>query len=147
MSDSLLDIAPLTETLPVSGKQITVGGISMKGVANLLLRFPSMLEALSERRSINAADLITIMPEAANAIIAAGVGEAGNKKVEQKIETLPLGDQVTLLSAVIRLTLPGGFGPLVEQIEAVAAMVGGNVPSASIVTEQLKGNSQDQLST
>lgn len=119
----------------------------MKGVANLLLRFPSILQALSERQELNAIDLITAMPEAACAIIAAGVGEAGNKKIEQKIETLPLGDQVTLLSTIIRLTLPGGFGPLVEQIEAVASTVGGNAPAASTVSEQLKGNSQDQLSS
>lgn len=147
MVDSLLDIAPLSETISVGGKQIEVSGISIKNVANLLVRYPKLLDILLQRKTLDAKELVSLVPEATAAVIAIGVGRPSDKKFEAKAETLAIGDQIALVSAIIKFTLPGGFGPLVEQIEGLTAIAGESVPKASTVSEQLKGNSQDQLNS
>jgi hypothetical protein len=38
----LIDIAPATETVVAQGKPVTVHGVSAKGLAHLLARFPEL---------------------------------------------------------------------------------------------------------
>ena len=45
----LLDIAPLTQTVTVRDHPIEVTGVSAKGVAQLLLRFPELRALISGR--------------------------------------------------------------------------------------------------
>lgn len=127
----LLDIAPLTESVTVAGRAVTVTGISAKGLASLLARFPE-LRSLVSGETLDAAILLAKACDAAGPIIAAGCGYPGNEDAEQKAGLIPLGEQANLLAAIFRLTMPGGFGPFVEM---VAAALGGAIKIEEIAAE------------
>lgn len=123
--DSLLDIAPITETVEVAGKQIQVSGISIRDIANLIVRFPKLKDLFAgDRDNINATGLAAMIPEAIGAIIACGVGSPHDKKYEVAANKLATGDQVALLATIITLTLPGGLDPLMARIEGVVSLAG-----------------------
>ena len=57
------------------------------------------------------------------AIIAAGCGYPGDEIAEDVASRLTIEAQVDLLSATLRLTLPGGFGPFVEKLTALGGLI------------------------
>ena len=126
---SLLDIADLGETVTVRGTPVLVTGVSAHGFAVLLQRFPVLREALAGRE-VAAERLMEIGPEAVAAIIAAGTGSPGNAQAEAVAASLPVGDQIDLIEATLRMTLPRGVGPLVERVAALASVVGAASPKA-----------------
>ena len=69
---SLLDIAPLTGTVHIRGIDITVTGLPLKDVAQLLVRFPKLQQALKGASVVE--NVMASGPEAIAAIIAAGCG-------------------------------------------------------------------------
>ena len=77
----LIDISPRTETVDVQGASVAVHGVSAKGVANLLGRFPE-LRMLMTGQSVDADRLMAIGGDAVAAIIAAGCGYPGDEKAE-----------------------------------------------------------------
>jgi hypothetical protein len=121
---SLLDIAPLTETVSVRGQKVEVFGVSARGVALLLARFPD-LRLMMTGRSVDTDRLMALGGEAVAAIIAAGCGSPGDEAAEAVAERLSIEDQAELLSSVLRLTLPNGIGPFVEKLTALGAVMNG----------------------
>lgn len=121
---SLLDIADVGETVTVRGQAILVSGVSAHGIAVLLSRFPVLREALAGRE-VSAERLVEVGPDAVAAIIAAGTGAPGNERAEAVAASLPVGDQIDLVEAILRVTLPRGVGPLVERVAAMAGALGG----------------------
>lgn len=130
MSDSFTDIAPGNSiTIPISGKQIEVHGLSLKAIAAILLNYPELVELLfaksEERQEINAMDIIKQAPNAVTDIILHGIKMQGNKKAREVADNLPGGEQIIMLSTIIKRSIgEGGFGPLVEHVEELAAMTG-----------------------
>jgi hypothetical protein len=112
---SLLDIAPATEVV----RGVTVYGISARGIANLLGRFPE-LRALVMGREVDAQTLIDLAPDGIAAILAAGLGSPGDHAIEAAADRLPIESQFDMLEAILRLTLPGGFGPFAERLASLA---------------------------
>lgn len=120
----LLDIAPAVETVEIRGTKVEVYGVSVKGIAYLLQRFPE-LRAMLSGREVNADRLIEIGGDAVAAIIAAGTGYLGNEQAEAVAGSLSLDEQADLLAAIVKLTMPGGVGPFVEKLSALGLGLGG----------------------
>ena len=120
---SLLDIAPLREKVKVNGSELEIRGVSAEDFVALLQRFPLLQEAFAVGK-FTPADLVGIAPQAIAAIIASGFRQFGNAEAEAVAADLPLGLQVELLGAIVRLTMPNGYGPFVNAIQSVLAAVG-----------------------
>jgi hypothetical protein len=118
----LIDIAPRIETADVQGTQVPVYGISAKGLAHLLGRFPE-LRKLMTGQEVEIEQLMAMGGDAVAAIIAAGCGFPGDQAAEDVAASLTLEAQVDLLSGTLRLTLPGGVGPFVEKLNALGGLI------------------------
>jgi len=125
----LLDIAPVTEIVTINGTPITVSGVSAFGLATLLSRFPE-IRMMMTGKALEPGRLMEIGGDAIGALIAAGVGFPGDAAQEERARTLPVEAQMDLISAIIRISLPGGPGPFVEKLTALMAGVGGQSASA-----------------
>jgi hypothetical protein len=121
---SLLDIAPLTATVSVRGTDIAVSGVSAKGIANLMSRFPEIREMMVGKE-VSVDRLMEIGGDAVAAIIAAGTGHPGEPDHEAVAANLNLGEQADLIGAIIKLTAPKGVGPLVEKLAGMTGGLGG----------------------
>lgn len=148
---SLLDIRPQAIKVQIGDAEIECQGITADGVAQLMGRFPGLRGLLfpdgqrqgGEELSDPLA-LIHAAPETIAAIIAAGTGHPGNKEHEKAASKLPIEPQIDLLTAILRLTLPGGFVPFVEKITAIFGGVGGSLPALPSGEElPSNGNSLD----
>jgi hypothetical protein len=125
----LLDIAPRIETVDVQGAPVAVHGISAKGVAHLLGRFPE-LRMLMTGQEVEADALMTMGDDAVAAIIAAGCVYRGDEMAEAVAGKLAIDAQADLLAAIVRLTLPAGLGPFVEKLTALGGILDAG-PSAT----------------
>lgn len=111
----LLEIAPLTQIVTVRDQPIEVTGVSAKGVAQLLLRFPE-LRALISGRQVGHDQLLALGGDIIAAVIAAGCGHPGDELAEAASSRLGLDDQAELLAAIVKLTMPQGIGPFVDKL-------------------------------
>jgi hypothetical protein len=118
----LVDIAPSVETVEVQGASVEVHGVSARGLALLLGRFPD-LRKLMTGLDVEANQLIALGGEAVAAIIAAGCGYPGDEKAEAIAGSLSLDAQADLLAAILRLTLPKGVGPFVAKLTGLASIL------------------------
>jgi hypothetical protein len=97
----LIDIAPAVETIDCGGGScVEVYGVSARGVAFLLGKFPELRKMMSGVQ-LEADELMAMAPDAVAAIIAAGVGKPGDKETEAIADRLPLEIQIDLLAAVL----------------------------------------------
>jgi hypothetical protein len=125
----LIDIAPTTEMVEVQDASVSVHGISAKGVARLLGRFPELRKLMSGQE-VETEELMAMGGDAVAAIIAAGCGYPGDEKAEAVAGKLAIDAQADLLAAIVRLTLPAGLGPFVEKLTALGGILD-TVPSAT----------------
>jgi len=128
MMAGLLDIAPAVETIDVRGSSVEVYGISSKGVAILLSRFPE-LRMLMTGKEVGMERLMEMGGDAVSAIIAAGIGYPGISEQEDAAGKLSVDHQADLLSAILRLTLPNGVGPFMEKLMALGDILNAEGPS------------------
>lgn len=126
----LLDIAPLTETVTVRGTPVQITGVSAKGIALIMARFPEV-QQMMVGREVSVARLLEIGGDAVAAVIAAGTGAPGNAEAEAVAGALLVEEQAELLEAILRVTLPRGVGPLVEKLSAMAGSLSGGGQSRS----------------
>ena len=125
----LIDIAPSVETIGVQGAPVAVHGVSAKGVAHLMGRFPE-LRMLMTGQEVQTEQLLAMGGDAVAAIIAAGCGYPGDEKAEAVAGRLSIDAQADLLAATLRLTLPVGLGPFVEKLTALGSILDA-APSAT----------------
>ncbi len=118
----LIDLAPLTENVTVHENSVPVHGVSAKGLAFLLGRFPD-LRRLMTGQDIGAEQLLAMGGDAVAAIIAAGCGQPGDERAEAVAGNLPLDSQADFLAAILRLTLPQGIGPFVVKLTALGSIL------------------------
>ena len=111
----LLDVAPLIQTVTIRDQPVEVTGVSARGVAQLLLRFPE-LRALISGREVGLDQLLALGGDIIAAVIASGCGQAGDAQAEAAAGRLGLDDQVELLAAIMTLTMPQGLGPFVDRL-------------------------------
>jgi hypothetical protein len=125
----LIDIAPKVEMIDVQGTPVAVHGVSAKGLANLLSRFPELRKLMSGQE-VEAEQLMAMGGDAVAAIIAAGCGYPGDEKAEAVAGRLAIDTQADLIAAILRLTLPAGLGPFVEKLTALGGLLDAD-PSAT----------------
>jgi hypothetical protein len=58
----LLSIAPLVETVEVSGQKVSVPGVGLRGVASLFQRFPALRSVFQGGANLD--DLVSVAPDA-----------------------------------------------------------------------------------
>lgn len=129
---SLFDIAPARETVTVGGVELPVPGISIADLVALLSRFPALQALLgggTDGKPLAATDLLTAIPEAASAIMAAGLGYYGNKEAEERVGKLPFGDQLRIMEKVVEASLPDGVDPTAARLNKMAALLSGEAPA------------------
>lgn len=115
----LMDVAPARATVEVNGTPIEVRGVSVGDIIVLFGRFPELRDMLLQQApSVDA--LVAMAPKAISAIIAAGTGQLGDEAIEKTVDSLGASMQIKLLSEVVRLTMPEGFGPFVESLTSLA---------------------------
>lgn len=139
----LLDVAPSMKTVTVCGTEVAVTGVSAKGVAVIMSRFPMVRELMTGRapQGLTAESLVQLVPDAIACVIAAGTGAPGDAKAEAIAATLPVGDQLELLDSIIKATLPQGTGPFVEKLTAFASVVGVEPISIPVTNSPQPSNS------
>jgi len=123
---SLVDIAPPTRTVEVQGNDLSVHGVSAKGIASLLDRFPEMRLLITGKGADLTPDgIMEMAPDAIAAIIAAGCGLPGDTQAEEVAASLGVGEQVEILACIIELTMPQGIGPFVDRISGLMGTMSG----------------------
>lgn len=105
----------MTASVFVNGTEIKVSGLSAKSIAALLGRFPELRTLLSGGE-LEIDRLFEMGGDVVGALIAAGCGYPGNRDAEAVATHLPLDAQADLGAAILRLTMPQGFGPFVEKM-------------------------------
>jgi hypothetical protein len=118
----LIDLAPATESVSVHSGSVHVHGISAKGLAHLLGRFPE-LRRLMTGQDVGAEQLLAMGGDAVAAIIAAGCGQPGDEQAEAVVGNLAIDTQADFLAAILRLTLPKGLGPFVAKLTALGGIL------------------------
>ena len=126
--DALLATAPKSTTsVTVNGQTVELTPLSLMVIARLLRRFPVALKALMGEGGDILDTVVSCGPEALSAVIAAGLGEAGNLEAEAKIQTMPDELQLELLAEIMQATMPEGLEsflarlmPFIERIGLIA---------------------------
>lgn len=131
----LSDIAASEVTVKVRGKDVEIPGVSAEGLVHLLERFPELQALLTGKAdAIDPKNMLSFGAKVVSAIIAAGCGYPGDEQAEATARKLPVNDQLSLLEAVLRVTLPGGLGPFVERLAAVGNQLGAGEPTKDPAT-------------
>ena len=133
MMVGLVDIAPITSSVSIRGKDISITGVSARGIASLLARFPE-LRALMTGREVALEDLLKLGGDVIAAIIATGTGAPGDVDAEKAADNLTLEEQADLLAAIVELTLPRGLSPLVEKMSRLGLLAGGGTSAMQATT-------------
>lgn len=116
---NLIDLATLSEDVPVGDDFITVTGISARDGIEIFKRFPKISLMISGGFDLRA--IIEIAPDAISAIIAAATGYLGNEQAEEAAGKLGLETQWDILEAIGRLTFTRGFAPFAKRIMDLVA--------------------------
>jgi hypothetical protein len=111
----LLDIAEERANVILGGQEIEVHGLTMEDVAKLLRRFPELRQLFGGGEEAMA-DALNAIPGLMVAVIAGGLGHLGDEEHEAKARSLPAWMQNRLWGAVLKLTMPDGIGPFVEEL-------------------------------
>jgi hypothetical protein len=142
----LIDIAPRAETVDVQDTPVAVHGVSAKGVAHLLGRFPE-LRKLMTGEAVEGSELMAMGGEAVAAIIAAGCGYPGDENAEAVAGKLAIDAQADLLSVIIRLTLPAGLGPFVEKLTVLGGILDARPPAGAAPSAMVPASNSPKPST
>jgi hypothetical protein len=129
----LVDIAPVTTAVTIRGQEVTVTGISARGIALLLARFPE-LRALMTGREVALDELLKLGGDVVAAIIAAGTGGPGDAQAEAAADNLTLEEQADLIAAIVEITMPRGLGPLVDRLSRLGLLAGGGASATQAMT-------------
>jgi hypothetical protein len=132
---SLLDIAAPPATEKVRGVDIAVPGISAAGVAVLVGRYDGIRRlVLAGEFNLDAQKILDTGPAGVADFIACGTGHPGEEDHEQVAATLPIGDQVALITKIMQVTFPDGaknFQARCLELLAAAGISLGSSPEES----------------
>jgi hypothetical protein len=124
---SLLDIGPLTDKVPVRGKDVTIKGISGKDILILLNDFPEMRKLMGGQSLAITPDLlIARVPGALSSIIVLACGEdIDNDAAHKSADALTVGEQVEFIHKIWKLTFPSGTQSFLDAVQEIKRLVGG----------------------
>lgn len=127
---SLLDIAPLVETVTIRGVDLEVRGLGIDSIAYFIGRYPALgaiiasrsAEMRAEEPAGGAALVEQLGPDAIGVIIACATGRRGDAEHEAAAAGLALEEQVIIIESVMRMTAPSGLVPFVARIAKMAGV-------------------------
>lgn len=140
----LADIDSAAETVVVFGTPVPVYGVSGRGIAMLLARFPELRALMAGQADKVAPErLMEFGGEVVGAIIAAGTGAPGDANSEAIADRLPVDVQAELLAAIAKRTFKDGFGPFVERLAALGVVLNaeGQSPKAPATKSRSRSSS------
>jgi len=119
---SLIDIANSKTTVPLRGQDVEVTGLTADHIGTILSVFPEVRRLLTGNTDAEIiTSLISRMPEAVALMIAAGTcGDPLNDKFIAVARGLAIGEQFTVLEAIVKQTFPQ---TLKSFLDGVAALV------------------------
>jgi hypothetical protein len=130
---SLLDIGPLTEEVEIRGVTLVVQGLTAGHLFQLFAEYPDMRKLLDGKPDSSPQEImLALAPDLIAKIIAMATGQANNKEVEAKAKTMGASDQLTILTAVQKLSVPEGISPFVDRVTQL--MQGSTPPTVSART-------------
>jgi len=114
----LLDIAPsmAVKAIHINGGRLVVHGLNGNAIASIVARFPKLAALLGGGGGNVGWHLIEHFGGAIGPIIAAGCGHLGDEEREKRAGNLLVEDQLKLITAILGLTFPNGFGSFIEQL-------------------------------
>ena len=117
----LIDIAPAAHRVLVPTSQgdapVDVRGLTFEDIRDLMVRYPKFIDMMDS--GLNAKAVMMAGPDAAAAVMAMACGSGNNPDVEKIMLTLPLGIQIEILGAMVKLTMPRGVDPFVDMLKAL----------------------------
>jgi hypothetical protein len=127
---SLLDIGPLTEQVPVNGREISVHGVTPEGFFYLLAKFPE-LQRMMGSDGIDTDKLMEVAPTSIAFAIAVATTDRSNysakadwltdvERAAKVAMNLAAHYQMTIFKVAVRLTFPDGIGPFMKAVEELA---------------------------
>lgn len=118
---SIMDIGPLSDSVSLRGKSIELNGIGADTLVLLLGMFPDLYKAIGMRKDMEVTDFIKFGPDICAGVIAVGCGMEASPASVEKIKKLKLtvGEQMLLLSPILKMTFPQGFHPFVDALSEV----------------------------
>jgi hypothetical protein len=124
---SFADIVPRIERVDIRGTVIEMRGIPAPRCFELLAEFPALITLFSEKKDM--AKLMIDIPGAAAAIACDGMRRPKDKKLREDFNNLALGDQIKLVTAAIKATMPDGIDPFVEMLATLGVSLPASTPS------------------
>ncbi|QKC83276.1 hypothetical protein [Mesorhizobium sp. NZP2077] len=114
-----IDIAPLTFTETVRGNEVTVRGVELTDIAQIIMRFPEVAKLfdIKGKAKVDPKAMGTLSVALQAALIAAGV----DRIREASAANLTPGERALLISRILLLTVPSPAGPF---LEALARLTG-----------------------
>jgi hypothetical protein len=108
----------------VGDDKFEVKGIKASGLGHLVFRFRGLaaIDVTKAKDGNNEALVMALLDlgdEFVAAIIAAGVGHAGDAEAEGWASKLSLSKQIEFIAAILTLTMPDGIDPLVASVRAL----------------------------
>ncbi len=126
-------------TITVGSVKLTVQPVAIDTLVSLFSRFPDLGQMMQDRK-FSVATLLTNSGPLVAAIIAAGVGHPGDAKHEEAAARLALDDQLTILEAVLKATIPSGIGAFIERLTTLGAFLEKGTPSPVPAIKVKKGH-------
>lgn len=125
---SILDIAPISETVEIAGTPLAVQGLGAEDITRLLLVFPQLRKIISDRGldAEGVQELVMQLPEAVAMIIAAGLGHGGDQDHIAWARKRSAGEQYELVKGALSCTFPKGLNALLDEVRNVQASVEGH---------------------
>lgn len=112
---SLVDIVPQTRDVEITGGTLTLRGLGLRHIADLLVRYPELRKLYANGApALDFDELVETAPAAVGSIIAAAAGQP--EAADSVTDKLSLDDVMECLIAIRELTMPGGADPFVEKL-------------------------------
>ena len=136
----LMDVAPVAREVTTHkyGK-LSVYGLSFEGIISLLKNNPKLLELVQQSQSGISITPIMIMglgEDIVAAFVATGLGYPGEQKALDICKKMNPDDMLTIITAILEETIPGGIENFSERIGRIAKSI--NLNKASKQVQRLK---------
>jgi hypothetical protein len=120
---SLIDIVPQTRTVQIAAGELTLRGLGLRQIADLLVRFPELRKLLVEGApAVEIDTLLALAPDAVGTIIAQASGQPD--AADAITDALSLDDIGECLVAIRDLTMPMGVGPFMQRLARLVSASG-----------------------
>lgn len=127
---SFADLAPAIEIVKIRGATFELRGLPFKRCCELIGKFPEIVSAFDGKTDI--ATLLAHVPRAGALLVAHAMDRGEDEALIASFdENLVLGEQVELVNAVLKASLPNGRRPFVELLETF----GVNLPGGEMTSE------------